>query len=50
MSRKFELSLKELPELRTVQNFVSHYRRTKFGENDRVGVVAAHVAARQLLQ
>lgn len=45
MTRKFERSLENLPELRKVQNCVSHYRRTKLGGNDHVGDVAAHVAA-----
>ncbi|EGZ12558.1 hypothetical protein PHYSODRAFT_249049 [Phytophthora sojae] len=35
----------DLPELRKVQNCVSHYRRTKLGGNDSVCDVAAHVAA-----
>ncbi|ETP11504.1 hypothetical protein F441_12980 [Phytophthora nicotianae CJ01A1] len=45
MSRKFSLSLQDLPELRKVQNCVSHFRRTKLGGNDRFSNVAEHFAA-----
>ncbi|EGZ25570.1 hypothetical protein PHYSODRAFT_257835 [Phytophthora sojae] len=45
MSRKFGLRLEDLPEIRKVQNCVSHYLRAKLGGNDRVSDVATHVAA-----
>ncbi|KAF1786481.1 hypothetical protein GQ600_22319 [Phytophthora cactorum] len=44
MTRKFEKTLQELPELRKVQNTVNHYRRTKLGRSDRYGALSSHVA------
>jgi hypothetical protein len=46
LSRKFATPLEELPGLKTVQNFVNHYSRTKMENHDRVEDLTAWIHER----